>query len=333
MEIVYFHRKKINGAVSIEESFRPLIAEFSKNNVVKEYHVPYHGSSPMKILKNILYIRKHSTKNGVNHITGDIHYGILGLIGRKSVLTIHDDYAISLARWGIMDKVYKWLLWVWLPVKYATVAVCISPSTLSKFNHLYRSEKYRLITHHTVSSLIMDISKPINKDYPRLLQIGTEINKNLETTLEVVKNLPCKLIVMKPMTKAQIEKAKALGIDFENKFDLPYEKVVAEYQQCDIVLFPSLMEGLGMPIYEAQAAGKPVITTNREPMNWVAGDGALLLSNPLDTEEYYKAVVKIINNDEYRTQLVVKGKENAKRFSLEKAVVNYQHLYQSIMQE
>lgn len=333
MEIVFFHRKKINGAVSIEESFRPLIAEFSKNNVVKEYHVPYHGSSPMKILKNILYIRKHSTKNGVNHITGDIHYGILGLIGRKSVLTIHDDYAISLARWGIMDKVYKWLLWVWLPVCLASAVVCISPATLRRFEKLYKSKKYRLITHHTIPSIITESNKPFCKDCPRLLQIGTEVNKNLETTLEVVKRLRCKLIVLKPMHPEQKEKAVRYGIDFENRFDLPYKEVVAEYQKCDIVLFPSLMEGLGMPIYEAQAAGKPVITTNKEPMNWVAGEGALLLENPLDEEEYYNAIQKIINDDEYRETLNERGKENAKRFSLKNAVENYMSLYNSIIKD
>ncbi len=331
MEIVFFHRKKISGAVSIEESFRPLISELAKTNDIKEYNVPCHGSSPTKILKNIRFIKKHSTKSGINHISGDIHYGILGLVGKKSVLTIHDDYALSLARWGIIDKIYKWLLWVYLPVKMSTAAVCITPATLKKMNSWYKSKKYILITHHTVPSIINDIHKKINKAYPRLLQIGTEINKNLETTMEVASRIPCKLVVMKPMTPAQIEMAKSLNLDFENKFDLPYDDVVEEYQKCDIVVFPSLQEGLGMPIYEGQAAGKPVITTNKEPMNWVAGEGAILLDNPRDIEEYYNAVVRIINDDEFRDELIKKGKENAKRFSLGKAVENYVNLYKSLI--
>lgn len=332
MEIVYFHKKKISGTISIEESFRPIIDEISKTHYVKEYNVPFHGSSPIKLLKNILYIRRHSTKDGINHISGDIHYGILGLLGRKSVITIHDDYAIRYARWGVLDRLYKWLLWIYLPVRLSTATVCISPATLRRMNELYKTSKYILLTHHTIPPILREIKKDFNKEYPQFLQIGTEINKNLETTLEVVKNIPCKLVVMKPMSQSQVEKAKALNIDFENKYDMPYEKVVEEYQKCDIVLFPSLMEGLGMPIYEAQAAGKPVITTNKEPMNWVAGDGALLLDNPKDQVEYYNAIMRIINDDEYRSDLVRKGRENSKRFSLDKAVDNYLNLYKSLIQ-
>lgn len=135
---------------------------------------------------------------------------------------------------------------------------------------------------------------------------------------------------MKPMTDVQIKKAKEYSIDYENKFDLSYEEVISEYKKSDIVLFPTLFEGLGAPIYEAQAAGKPVITTNKEPMNWVAGNGALLLNNPLDVDEYYNAILKIIEDDSYRESLVARGKENAKRFSLDNAVKNYLNLYKSL---
>ena len=218
-----------------------------------------------------------------------------------------------------------------MPIKISNAAVCISPTTLNNMERLYNSKKYLLITHQTIPSCLFDNHKPFNKEIPRFLQVGTEVNKNLETTLEVISKIPCKLIVLKPMSQTQIDLANNLGIDFENKFDLPYEEVVKEYQECDIVLFPTLFEGLGAPIYEGQAAGKPVITTNRKPMNWVAGEGALLLEDPLNSNEYYEAIMKLIGDDNYRNDLIRKGKENSCRFSLKKSVENYMNLYKSLI--
>jgi hypothetical protein len=128
MKIVYFHRNKNNGT-SIIKSFRPLINKICETENIEEYYVPYRGASPLDIIRNILFVYKHHTKNGINHITGDIHYCILGLIGCKSVLTIHDDYAMLTANKGILDKIYKWLFWFYLPIKLANEVICISKNT------------------------------------------------------------------------------------------------------------------------------------------------------------------------------------------------------------
>jgi glycosyltransferase involved in cell wall biosynthesis len=51
----------------------------------------------------------------------------------------------------------------------------------------------------------------------------------------------------------------------------------AAYSRARAFLFPSLAEGFGWPLIEAQACGCPVITTNEPPMNEVAGDAALFI--------------------------------------------------------
>lgn len=331
MDIVFFHRNGSGGGISIQENFRPLINELIKENNVKVYEVPYTGPNPIVLLKNILFIRKHSTKTGINHITGDIHYGVLGLIGRKSVLTIHDDYAIRQCKRGLLGKLYMWLFWIYLPIKMVKAPICTTPTTLNNIKKLYNSKKLQVITHHIVPSVIRDVQKPFNKEYPRLLQIGTQINKNLETTLEAIKGMRCKLVVLKRMTESQKEIADKYNIDYTNRFDIPFEEVADEYHECDIVVFPSLFEGLGMPIIEGQKAGKPIITSNREAMNWTAGDAALLLENPLDVQEYKAALNRIIYDDDYRKDLVEKGKRNVSRFSLEHAVEMYMRIYESVM--
>ena len=331
IEIVYFHRNGSSGGISIQENFRPLIGELKKTNSIRVYEVPCMGCSPASILKNIVFIRRHSTKTGINHITGDVHYGILGLLGRRSVLTIHDDYAIRQCKRGILGKLYMWLLWIYLPIRFADAPICTTPTTLKNIKKLYNSPKLRVITHHIVPSVIKDTHKPFNKECPQILQVGTQSNKNLETTLEVLRDMPCKLVVLKKMTERQKEVAKKYNIDYINKYDIPFEDVAEEYHNCDIVVFPSLFEGLGMPIIEGQQAGKPVITSNREAMNWTAGESALLLEDPLNVKEYKDALSRIINDDDYRANLVKKGKKNVVRFSLDHAVEQYTKLYMSVL--
>lgn len=331
MEIVFFHRKSNPNLVSIEASFEPIIRKISEDNYVRVYGVPYSTSNPYYMLKNIFYIRNHSTRTGINHITGDIHYGILGLIGRKSVLTIHDDYAIRLAKHGVLDKVYKYLFWFLIPVLLANTVVCITPSTLNNIRKLYNSKKLLVITHHVVPPILKDVKKTFNKECPRLLQIGTEVNKNLESTLAVIKGMKCKLVVLKPMTEDQKRLAAEYSIEYENKWGLPYEDVVKEYQRCDIVLFPSSFEGLGIPIMEGQAAGRIVITTNKDPMKWVAGNGAVFLNDPRDINEYRDKLRKVIEDDNYRNHVIEIGKMNVKRFSLDESVGSYMSLYKSLL--
>ena len=82
-----------------------------------------------------------------------------------------------------------------------------------------------------------------------------------------------------------------------------------------------------MPIVEAQSAGKPVITTNSEPMSWVAGGAALLLNDPMDVEEYEKCMMALVENEQLREILVAKGFENLKRFSLDEVKRQYMQVY------
>ena len=98
------------------------------------------------------------------------------------------------------------------------------------------------------------------------------------------------------------------------------------YQQSDIILFPSLYEGFGLPIIEGQKAGRPVITSNISPLSDIAG-GAAHLVNPLDHLSIRKGVQKVIDDNEYRESLCVAGLKNVKKYSSEKIAEAYLELY------
>ncbi len=78
--------------------------------------------------------------------------------------------------------------------------------------------------------------------------------------------------------------------------------------------FPSLHEGFGFPVLEAQACGTPVLTANTSSLPEVAGEGALLV-DPLDTSAIAAGLLRMVENETLRDQLRVAGFANLRRFS------------------
>lgn len=80
------------------------------------------------------------------------------------------------------------------------------------------------------------------------------------------------------------------------------------------VLYPSLYEGFGFPILEAQVCGVPVLTASTSSCPEVAGDGALLV-DPLDAAAIARGLKRLVEDEALRHELVSKGYENSRRFS------------------
>jgi glycosyltransferase involved in cell wall biosynthesis len=78
--------------------------------------------------------------------------------------------------------------------------------------------------------------------------------------------------------------------------------------------FPSLHEGFGFPVLEAQACGAPVLAANTSSLPEVAGDGALLV-DPLDTDAIAAGLVRLAFDDDLRARLRSAGFTNLRRFS------------------
>ncbi|VAW37740.1 Glycosyltransferase [hydrothermal vent metagenome] len=80
------------------------------------------------------------------------------------------------------------------------------------------------------------------------------------------------------------------------------------------VLYPSLYEGFGFPVLEAQACGTAVLTANSSSLPEVAGDAALLV-DPLNTATITQGIQRLVSDELLRQKLVQRGFENVKKFS------------------
>ena len=88
----------------------------------------------------------------------------------------------------------------------------------------------------------------------------------------------------------------------------------------EALVFPSLYEGFGFPLIEANACGTPVLASNSSSLPEVAGHAALLV-DPLDQTAIGDGISQILSDETLRENLVEAGIINARRFSWETAAV------------
>jgi len=108
--------------------------------------------------------------------------------------------------------------------------------------------------------------------------------------------------------------------------------LAALYTGAELLLFPSLEEGFGWPIIEAQACGCRVLATGKAPMTEVGARAAFYLADPTDAEAGAARVMEILAQDEEaRGKTIESGIANAARFSTDRMVNEYMALYQEAL--
>lgn len=293
-------------------------------NVITE-KLPY-GNGFVSILRNLVSFRPASAD--VFHVTGHAHYITLIMPVDKTVLTIHDAGILYL-RTGLRRWVLKKLFFD-LPVKRLRFITAISEATKAEVVAATGCDPKKItVIGNPVPSSYRPKSKEFNAAEPRILFVGTAPHKNLDRALKALAGIPCSLRVVGELSVDQKQEIERTGVPYTNATALNDDLMRHEYENADIILFPSHFEGFGMPIIEAQAIGRPVITSDLAPMNDVAGGGAVLV-NPDEPDEIRNAVIRVIDDNRFRADLVAKGSENVARYSTEQISGQYIELYDRI---
>ena len=95
------------------------------------------------------------------------------------------------------------------------------------------------------------------------------------------------------------------------------DDLVSLYSIADCYLYPSIYEGFGLPILEAQACGTPVVCADATDLPEVAGRGALLV-DPASVDAWTQALARVLDDDTLRRTLITEGHANEARFTWER---------------
>ncbi len=289
--------------------------------------MPFQNKGILKRLGNIVYC--FLNQGDINHITGDIHYVAAFLKRRKTILTILDCGMLHFSK-GLKHRLFKYF-WYKMPAGKSAHITAISQATKQDVVKFTGCDEDKVsVVYVCINPAFTKKSKPFNVDEPRILQIGTAHNKNLERLIPALKGISCKLVVIGKVSNDLHKIIIANNVTCEIlDWRLTDEEVREEYYKCDILSFVSTLEGFGMPIVEANAVGRVVITGNVTSMPEVAGNAAHLV-DPFSIEDIRTGFIKIINDAAYREQLIENGYKNHSRFSKETITRQFSDLYKKI---
>jgi len=107
--------------------------------------------------------------------------------------------------------------------------------------------------------------------------------------------------------------------------DLP-----AIYTGAQALVFPSIYEGVGLPVLEAMACGTPVVCSNASSIPEVGGD-AVLYFDPVDVDMMAEAILQVLRDAALRGAMRERGLAQAARFSWERAAQETRAVYERII--
>lgn len=327
MKILYIYRHPDMG-FSIGKVFKTIENEVKRKFEVDSFYLPVPNYSINGLIKNIQAAKSAvKTKDyDIIHITGTEHYLIPFLPSKKTIVTVHDIGSILNSEHGIAGRI-KHLLFVKTIGLSNNVTFISNKSKEETEQYVDLSKSNVKIIYNPIDASFSYSEKELNVKKPIILHVGTKLNKNLERTILALNGLSCQLRIIGKLNSELEEKLKENHIEYSNVYNISDQELLSEYVSCDIVNFPSIYEGFGMPIIEGQAIGRVVVTSKLAPMTEVA-NGSAVMVNPYDIKSIRAGYSEAINNSKKYIEL---GKENVRRFTVNSIANEYASLYTSML--
>jgi glycosyltransferase involved in cell wall biosynthesis len=109
------------------------------------------------------------------------------------------------------------------------------------------------------------------------------------------------------------------------------EQLVTAYQRAILYVFPTLMEGFGIPGLDAMKYALPVVCSDIPVLREIYGDAAQYF-DPKSTEDIAKKLIDVINNEQLRERLIKKGTDQVGQYSWEKTARETFAIYTSVIE-
>ena len=329
IKVTHFHRKPRQGNYSVERLFLDIRAALPSDIDIIVHESSFLSNGLWRRVFNIVEAAFHQGE--INHITGDVHFLTYLLNPNRTVLTILDCVGLERLR-GIRRQLLL-LFWYWLPIYRSCAIILISESAKQELLKYVSCDPDKLrVIYCCISESFRPDERQFNSSCPRILHIGTAWNKNIERIAAALAGIDCCWVIIGHLSDAQRFVIESYGIHYENLFGLNDEALLEQYRLADMLVFASTYEGFGLPIIEANAVGRAVVTSSLYSMPEVAGDAACLV-NPYDVGSIRAGILRVIEDADYRNRLVKVGFSNRERFRPAVIAKQYALLYRELVRK
>ena len=285
-----------------------------------------------RILKGVPYWRKQVIRDRLD-VFHTAYYPVPKL-PVPVVLTVNDvRFAHLPDTYPLLRRLFLRLV-VQSSLKVADRIIAISQNTKDDLIHLFGVKQAKIDVVHIAADpqfcSVKNVSKlaRVRQKYSLpehfILYVGhLEPRKNIERLVAAFDQLHNKLrhylvILGKPNFIFEETIKQAYQSDCASKVlftgYVEDSDMAAIYTLADLLVFPSLHEGFGVPVLEAMACGTPVLTSNISALPEVAGDAAILV-DPYSVESIANGILAILSDEKLRYRLIEKGFERIKVFN------------------
>lgn len=262
--------------------------------------------------------------------------------GKRRIITCLDLIPLIMPG-SLLEKYWRRILYSGL--KKADHIISISQATKDDLVRIYR------ISPDKITPIMLGVSPeyhPRDKTECRqklalsvkdkiILHVGTPApRKNFITVLKAFDQL---VKVRQDIMLLKVGRISKTEQDYILRNDLSGRVLVRDnikgddlpryFAGADILTFPSLYEGFGLPVLEAMASGCPVITSNTTSLPEVAGDAGIMI-DPTDQESLKNRILEVLKNSRLSEELNQKGLLRAKTFTWENTAENTLAVYSAI---
>jgi len=295
----------------------------------------------LSVLTNFVFMLRIPREYALYHITSPS----LAIAARRikpCILTIHDLMPFTSPRFSA-DLLLKKSM---QDLTRAQRLICVSNYTKEELMRLFDVDPS--IVRVIYNGLDHDQFKPrdkvnsrkmldLSEDKVLVLHVGSEEpRKNIPTLIRAFDRFQREMsnaVLIRVGTKTPVTQRliNSLGLEdkviyFRNVKDLSYI-----YSAADLFVFPSSLEGFGLPPIEAMASGCPLIASNSTSIPEVVGDAGILL-DPFDVDGFAHWMNKVYTDDELKAKLIKEGFKQSKLFSWEKCASETLEVYKEVLQ-
>jgi glycosyltransferase involved in cell wall biosynthesis len=296
----------------------PLLAPYPK--YYAKYH-PYSFLSQLEMLWLLLKIRPN-----LLHVP---HFSIPIFWPGKMVVTIHDlikHYSrgkdtTTRNHFLYWFKYLGYLVIVWLAVNRSS-HIMVPAKYWKKIliEKYYLSENKISVTYEGVSGLFFQPPSNFARRFirPYVVYTGNLYpHKNVGRLIEAIGLLKgrCRLEVVCARSVFESRLPKSKYVEFLGR--LSDTDLISVYKNSIAFVFPSLIEGFGLPGLEAMAVGTPVIAANASCLPEIYADAAVYF-DPYDPHDIANKISQVLSSSSLRRQLIKKGKQQLTKYSWEK---------------